>query len=429
MSSWTTFIARLMRVGGRSKQARLTPTIVGVALALAAAWRLWALHGASAAPAYETQPIVLGVIERSISATGAVKALVTVDVGSRLSGIVSEVKVNFNDQVKEGDVLAVIDRAPFQAKLDFAVASLAAARATVELQEALLGKSQKQFAHEERDASRFRGMARAGSASRIQLDQAETQSALAKDEMAVGAAQLAAARASVVKSEADARQAQLDLDYTLIRSPIGGVVIDRKIQQGQTVAAAYQTPLLFQIARDLSQILIFAQVDEADIGGVRAGDAAQFTVDAYPDETFDGVVEQVRLASTKTAVEAANGATATQAPASGGPITYTVVVTAQNPGKRLFPDMTATVRIVTAKRENARLVPNEALKFHPEGHKDTGGAKKPGPDSGFVWIADTNGELRQRSVRFGLKGDVSTEIVEGDVKPGELVALRAKGGK
>ena len=423
MSLWQKFFGR------RSKQAALAATLLFATMGIVA---VWLLSGLLKGPttAYETRPVELGLVERSISATGAVKALVTVDVGSRVSGIIADVKVNFNDEVKESQLLAVIDRASFEAKVAAATASLAQARAAIGLQEAMLAKSQSQFAQNERDAKRLRGMARGQAASEMSTEQAETQAAVSRNEIAIAQAQLASAKALVAQREADLRQAKIDLDYTQILSPIDGVVIDRKIQPGQTVAATYQTPILFQIARDLSQILIYAQVDEADIGAVHSGALAQFTVDAYPEETFEGVIEQVRLGATKSAGDAANtpAAAATAAAQVTGPITYTAVVTAQNPGKRLLPDMTATVRIVSARRDNVRTVPNEALKFRPALEKGPEGAKKQGSAYGVLWVLDASGRLQRRSVRLGLKGDFSTEILDGDIKPGELVALRDKSG-
>ena len=161
---------------------------------------------------------------------------------------------------------------------------------------------------------------------------------------------------------------------------------------------------MFQIAQDLSQILIFAQVDEADIGPVRPGALVTFTVEAFPDETFEGTVEQVRLAAAKTA----------------GVVTYTVIIKAQNPGQRLFPDMTATVKIIGARRENVLSVPNDALRFRPPS------AGRGVADGAAVWVMAPSGTLERRAVRLGLKGETATEILDGDIKLGETVVLRVK---
>jgi len=413
MASWGSLFVSLPRsLGGPKRAAQATGLLLALA-AIALAWLFWGRFAAPVA-AYDTTPLALGVVERSISATGAVKALVTVDVGSRLSGILTDVKATFNDEVKEGQLLAVIDRAPYDAKVLAAAASLAQAKAAIGVQEAALAKAQSQFSQSERDAKRLRGMARGQAASQMALEQAETQSAVLRNEVAIAQAQLISAKAGVEQREADLREAKIDLDNTQILSPINGVVIDRKIQPGQTVAAVYQTPILFQIARDLSQITINAQVDEADIGVVHAGCLANFSVEAYPDQTFEGVVEQVRLASVKTA----------------GVVTYTVVVTAQNPGKRLLPDMTATVRIVCDRKEGVKTVPNEAFRFRPtigDGIAEAGAPKQLGPEQGVLWTLSRNGLLTRRPVRLGLKGDTSTEVLGDEIAVGDLVVLRATG--
>ena len=399
------------RIKGSRRTAR-SALLVVVVFALVLAWFAW---GRSRAPAadYETQKIALGTVERSITATGAVKALVTVDVGSRLSGIVTDVKATFNDEVKAGQVLAVIDRAPFEAKVLAAKASLAQARAAIGVQEAALEKSRTQSAQSERDVERYRGMVNGEAASQMTLEQAQMQAAVLKEEIAIAQAQLVAAQAVAEQREADLREANIDLQNTQILSPIHGVVIDRKIQPGQTVAASYQTPVLFQIARDLSEIAINAQVDEADIGAVHSGCPARFSVESDPDRSVDGVVEQVRLASVK----------------NGGVVSYTVVVTAQNPGKHLFPDMTATVRIVCDRKDRVLLVPNEALRFRPTDSlaQDGAEASKPlGFEQGALWILSDDGSLRRRQVRLGLKGDTTTEVMGDGIAAGERVVLRAK---
>jgi HlyD family secretion protein len=377
--------------------------------ALAVGWRLWTLHSAADGPAYETRPVSLGVVERTITSTGPVKALVTVDVGSQLSGIIAEMKADFNDHVKEGDLLAVIDRGPFEAKYASAAANLVIAKADIGLREATVARARHQLAQYERDAGRFRMLAPSGSASRMQTEQAETQSVTAKDDQAIAEAQLESARGTVAQREAELKQAEIDLNRTLIRSPISGVVIDRKMQPGQTVTAEYQTPILFQIAQDLSQIQIWAQVDEADIGAVRPGAPVTFWVEAYPSQTFSGVVDQVRLAATKTS----------------GVVTYTVIIKAQNPDQRLFPEMTATVRIIGERRENVLNVPNEALRFHPP-VEAAFGIKTSDADHAVLWLQGANGKLVPRAVWPGLKGDSSTEILKGEIKAGEEVVLRAK---
>lgn len=390
--------------------AKLTAILLAAAAvaAVALGWR-YAGQGGGAVPAYETRPVGFGVVERGISATGSVKALVTVDVGSQLSGLISEMKADFNSRVKEGELLAVIDRAPFEARLASAAANLAMARADIGLREAAVERARTRIAQDERDSARFELLSPKGVVSQKSREGAQTQLGLARADLAMVIAQLESAKASVAQREADVTRAKIDLDHTLIRSPINGVVVDRRMQPGQTVAAEYQTPILFQIAQDLSQILIFAQVDEADIGPVRPGALVTFTVEAYPGETFEGSVEQVRLAAAKTS----------------GVVTYTVVIKAQNPGQRLFPDMTATVRITGDRRENVLNVPNDALRFRPPG-QGAAASDKGGGDQAVVWVPGADGILQRRRARPGLKGDTATEILDGELKAGDTVAVRIK---
>lgn len=376
-------------------------------IAVIAGWRQWAAAGANTYGQYQTYRFDRGAVERSVSASGAVKALVTVEVGSQVSGPIVEMKADFNTEVKQGDLLAVIDRAPFEAKVEAATANLAIAKTDVIFREAAVAKIQSQLAQLDRDVGRYKALAPTAGVSRQQLDQAETQSAVARQELAAAQAQVDSAKATVALRQADLAQAEINFNRTLIRSPINGVVIDRRMQRGQTVTADYQTPVLFQLAQDLSQILILVQVDEADIGAIRAGEKVTFSVEAFPDETFSGEVDQVRLAAVKTS----------------GVVTYTVVVRAENPEMRLFPDMTATVRIVTARREDALSVPNEAIRFRPATIPIDW--IKPNKDQTEIWISDTKNSVKQRMVRLGIKGDATTEILDGDLQPGESVILRA----
>jgi len=392
--------SRLPRWLAAASAAILTMAVI------AAAWIYWSKPGDASTAPYETAVIGLGTVEKSISATGAVKALVTVDVGSQLSGLIAEMKVDFNDPVKAGDLLAVIERAPFEAKAASAEANLAIARADVRQKEAAVAKAKAQLVQATRDYARRAELAPMGHASLQQRDQSEGQYGVAKAELASAQAQVESATATVAQREADLARARIDLGYTLIRSPINGVVIDRKLQPGQAVAAEYQTPVLFQLAQDLSQILIYAQVDEADIGMVKPGAPSTFTVEAYPDETFEGKVDQVRLAAAKIS----------------GVVTYTVVIRAQNPDLRLFPDMTATVRIVGARRENVLAVPNDALRFKPPGAADPVRTK----GTAAMWVQSTDGTLQRREVHIGLKGDTTTEGRDGEISAGETVVVRAK---
>jgi HlyD family secretion protein len=231
--------------------------------------------------------------------------------------------------------------------------------------------------------------------------------AAARHDLGAAQAELETAKATVVLRQAELDQAEINLGRTLIKSPVNGVVIDRRMQRGQTVTAEYQTPMLFQTAQDLSQIQILAQVDEADIGAIYAGDEVKFSVEAFPEEILSGVVDQIRLAATKTS----------------GVVTYAVVVRAQNPDMRLFPDMTATVRIVTARRNDVLNMPNEAIRFRPE----TALAEGADPAGHtHLWVLKPGNSVKQRSVRLGVKGDATSEVLDGDLQPGDAVILRAR---
>ncbi|MDJ0449934.1 efflux RND transporter periplasmic adaptor subunit [Methylocystis sp. JR02] len=397
-----------MRIDAKGKKISIVGALVFSAVVLCLTlWWSFGSGNADATRLYQTQLLGRGVVERSVTASGAVKALVTVDVGSQVSGPITEMKVDFNSKVKQGDLIAVIDRAPFDAKVQAASANLAIARADVSRREAAMAKLQKQLGLLDRNVGRYSALASAAGVSRQQLDQAQTESGATRHELSAAQADLESAKATVALRQAECDQAQINFDRTLIKSPINGVVIDRRMQRGQTVTAEYQTPVLFQIAQDLSQIQILAQVDEADVGAIRVGDEVKFTVETFPVETFYGVVEQIRLAATKTS----------------GVVTYTVVVRAQNPDMRLFPDMTATVRIVTARRENVLNTPNEALRFHPSAAVADDAAPRAGQTR--LWVLDATNSLKSRSVRLGVKGDAATEILDGDLKPGDAAILRA----
>ncbi len=323
----------------------------------------------SARYAFDTAPIDRGLIEQSVSATGAVQALTTVDLSSQLSGQIAEVLVDFNSRVKAGDLLAALDKKTFEAKVKSAEANLAMATSSVEVQEATIQKNKALVKNAQDNLARQEQLAERGAASQAILDAARTALATAEADLAVAVAQLANANASVAQRQSDLEQARIDLEHTEIRSPIEGVVIARNIDPGATVAASLQAPILFQIARDLSKIQIETQVDEADIGRIEEGDAVSFTVDSYPDRTFRGQVAQVRIGGT----------------VENNVVTYTVIVSADNPREKLLPGMTATARIVTGRKEDALRVPNAAVRFiPPEDVPGAGTAPRWGRNEAFL---------------------------------------------
>ena len=298
---------------------------------------------------FDTAEVSYGSIRKVVSTSGPVRALVTVSVGSQLSGQISELKADFNSEVKAGDVLAVIDDKMYVAKVTQAMADLAAARAMLANQEAVLVRVEAI----ERNASRLMGrqqaLASKGIAAITTLDNATRDADVARADIEVARAQVENAKAILAQRAAQLSQAQIDLDRTRIRSPIDGTVIARTVDIGQTVAASLQAPEIFKIAQDLRSIRIEAQVSEADIGAVAEGNAVEFSVDAYPERRLQGRVVQVRLA----AIELNNV------------VTYTVMIEAANDDRKLFPGMTANVQIESSKRENVLRVANDALHFKP----------------------------------------------------------------
>lgn len=335
------------RVESRSVYGWLTVFVLAAATGAGA----WYFYWREAAPQYtfETAAVDRGLIEQSVSATGAVQALTTVDLSSQLSGQIDQVMVDFNSKVKAGDLLAVLDKKTFEAKVRSAEANLAMAKSGVEVQEATIQKNKALVKNAQEILVRQQHLAERGAASQAILDAATTALATAEADLAVAEAQLANAKASVAQRQSDLEQARIDLERTELRSPIEGVVIARNIDPGATVASSLQAPILFQIARDLSKIQIETQVDEADIGRIDDGDEVTFTVDSYPDSRFRGRVAQVRIGGT----------------VENNVVTYTVIVSADNPREKLLPGMTATVRIVTGRKENALRIPNAAVRFVP----------------------------------------------------------------
>jgi HlyD family secretion protein len=353
-----------------------------------------------------------------VSASGPVRALVTVEVGSQLSGQVSALHADFNSIVRRDEVIAEIDPKTFEARVAQANADLAVAQATVTVQEATIEKAKAVLLRVQREVVRQRSLSSKGFATESALDVAETDVSGARADLLVAQAQLENAKATVEQRKAALAQAQIDLDRTKIRSPVDGIVIDRRIDIGQTVAASLQSPTLFLIAEDLSRIRIEAQVDEADIGNVKTGDPVTFTVDAYPDRSMSARVEQVRVAATEVQ----------------NVVTYTVIIEATNPDLELLPGMTANVEIVHGERENVLRVPNDALRFRPpqetaassgapgNGAKGTAGSGT----AANVWVPGPSGVPQPRKLRVGLSDDLFTEVLAGPLAEQEPVIVRMR---
>ena len=298
----------------------------------------------AAAGAYRTAKVERGDIRVAISATGTLAAISTVDVGSQISGQVTDVLVDFNDTVARGQVIARIDPSTYQAQIAQGAASVSSARAN-------LATAQATLRNAEVDYNRKSQLAGEQLVSRSDADLARA----ARDQ---ARAQVNAAQAQITQQIASTQTSRLNLDRTVIRSPVDGVVLTRSIEPGQTVAASLQSPVLFQIAEDLSQMEIVLAIDEADIGQVKAGQAVGFSVDAFPERQFRGKVQQVRLAATNT----------------NNVITYPVVVAVENVDQALLPGMTANAEIEVSRRDGVLRVSNAALRYKPAEESSNAGA-------------------------------------------------------
>lgn len=328
-------------------------------VAAGAVWMLGVGGPGKSALIYDTHDIGRGSIRKIVTTSGPVRALVTVSIGSQLSGQIRDVKADFNSEVKAGDLLATLDDKTFASRVAQARADLAAAEAQLSNQQATLLRAEATLRNAERQTQRQQTLAQKGFAAQAALDTATRDTDVAKAEIAVARAQIESAKATVLQRKASLDQANIDLDRTRINAPIDGTVISRTVDPGQTVAASLQAPELFKLAQDLRRIRIEAQVNEADVGMVAEGNLVTFTVDAYPDRTFEGRVTQVRLSATELQ----------------NVVTYTVIAEARNDDRRLFPGMTANVQIESAKRDGVLRVPNDATRFRPRGAAANGGGR------------------------------------------------------
>jgi HlyD family secretion protein len=315
---------------------RRWPWLVAILVVLLTAGLYWRAQRAAAADAgWRTSPAAKGDIKVTISSTGALGALSTVDVGSQVSGLVTEVRVDYNDPVRKGQVIARIDPSTFEQQIAQGDAAIAAARAQ-------LANARATQANAEANFRRLSDLAAQQLVARSDLDAARA----ARDQ---AVAAVNAAEAQIRQQIASTQGSRLNLDRTVIRAPVDGVVLNRSVEPGQTVAASFQAPVLFQIAEDLSKMEIVLTVDEADIGQVKLGQPVDFTVDAYPDRQFKGVVKQIRVAAAST----------------NNVVTYPVVVAVDNPNGQLLPGMTANAEIAVSEHHDVLTVPNAALRFKP----------------------------------------------------------------
>lgn len=367
--------------------------VVLLAAAIAAVW--WKVES-PAGVHYVTAPVTRGIVARAVTATGTVNPQLTIIVGSYVSGVIRKLYCDYNTRVKPGQVCAKIDPRPYQTVVDQDKANLAVAKAQLEKDKASLAYARVSY-------ERTRRLAERGAASRDAAD-------LAKSTYDQARAQIGLDQATIEQRKAALEAAEVNLDYTDITSPVSGTVVSRNVTQGQTVAASFQTPTLFLIATDLTRMEVDTNVSEADIGGVRKGDTATFTVDAFPKRVFSGTVAEVRQSPQMVQ----------------NVVTYDAVVSADNRDLALKPGMTASTRIITEERKDVLRVPNEALRFTPGGLASTAGPAQ-GARKGRVWVL-RDGRPVAISVSLGLEDDSFTEIVKDEIKAGDRVIVAERHG-
>jgi HlyD family secretion protein len=361
---------------------------------------------------YRTAPVEKGSIVSVITATGTINPITTVQVGSQVSGMIESLHADFNSKVKAGQVVARVDPFPYRARRDQAEANLANANASVT-------KARTDLAQRKREMERTKALVGQQFVSQNEMDVALTAYEGA-------AAQLKLAEAAVKQAAAALEAAELDLKYTVIRSPVDGVVISRQVEVGQRISANFSIPTLFLIAEDVTKMQVDTNVSEADIGGITEGKEASFSVDAYPGEIFQGKVRQVRNAPINIQ----------------NVVTYDVVVEVENPNFRLKPGMTANVSIVVARRDGTLKIPNAALRFTPpSGHRDPrssavmpaasaspSAVQRPvavSPDGRAkpVWRLNAGGDPESTVVQVGISDGLFTEAGAGELQEGDHVIV------
>ena len=379
----------------------------------AAAWGIWYSFFRKVPVIYElrTEKADSGDITATVTASGKLNAVSIVEVGTQVSGTIQEIYADYNSEVKEGQLIAQLDPAVLRSQL-------IESRASLEVAEAGVGSANASLVDSERKRKRNSELFARKLIAKSELEDAETDVLLKR-------AQLQESKARVTQAKAAVERAQTNLDYTRITSPVDGVIVSRQVDVGQTVAASFQTPTLFSIARDLTRMQIDTSVDEADIGRVEEGQDVEFRVDAFPEELFAGKVVQVRIAPETT----------------DNVVTYTVVIHVDNADLRLKPGMTANVSVKTDTRRDVLRIPTAALRFKPPQDlldtlppsvlsEDASQPRRPGSgatglNSGNLWIA-SGGKLNRRVfVQTGITDSSWVEVVSGNVAPGDELVTAA----
>ena len=360
------------------KKLRVSKIWIAVIVIVVIAVAAWALSGGKKEEEinFKEEAVKTETLQNSVTATGTIEAVTSVTVGTQVSGIVNKLYVDYNSQVKKGQVIAELDKTNLLSELNTAKANLASATSNLSYQAANMNRYQTLY----------------------------KKGLVSADEYENALLTYRQAREQVASSKENVQKAQTNLGYATITSPIDGTVISKSVEEGQTVAASFNTPELFTIAKDLTNMQVVANVDEADIGGVKEGDRVTFTVDAYPDDTFEGTVKQVRLEATTT----------------NNVVTYEVVISAPNADLKLKPGLTANVTIYTQERSGILAVANKALRFTPT--KETVGKDIKIVDckgKNKVWTLSDK-TLTAHPVTIGQTDGVHTEIIKG-IKKGQKI--------
>ena len=360
------------------KKLRISKIWIAVVVIVIVAVAAWAMSGGKKEEDinFKEEKVALKTLQNSVTATGTIEAVTSVTVGTQVSGIVNKLYVDYNSQVKKGQVIAELDKTNLLSELNTAKANLASAQSSLNYQAA--------------NMERYKTLYKKGLVSADEYENALLTYRQAKEQVA--------------SSKENVQRAQTNLGYATITSPIDGTVISKSVEEGQTVAASFNTPELFTIAKDLTNMQVVANVDEADIGGVKEGNRVTFTVDAYPDDTFEGTVKQVRLEATTT----------------NNVVTYEVVISAPNADLKLKPGLTANVTIYTQERSGVLAVANKALRFTPT--KETVGKEMKIVDckgKNKVWTLNDK-TLTAHPVTIGQTDGINTEITKG-LKQGDKI--------
>lgn len=351
---------------------------IGIGIIAVLAIATWMFSGGKKEQAvtFDTAKVELANIKNSVTATGSVEPVTSVTVGTQVSGIISRLYVDYNTVVKKGQIIAELDKTNLISELNTAKANLSSAQSSLN--------------YESANYKRYATLFKKGLVSADEYESAKLNFEKAKDQVA--------------QSREMVQKAQTNLSYAIITSPIDGVVISKSVEEGQTVAASYATPELFTIAKDLKDMQVVANVDEADIGDVKEGERVSFTVDAYPNDTFEGVVKQVRQEATTT----------------NNVVTYEVVISAPNSELKLKPGLTANVTIYTAERQNVLCVSTKALRFTLTQDLIKGCKIVDCKGKNKVWTREGN-TFKAHAVQIGMSDGINTEILSGVSKGLEII--------